>query len=183
VSRLILLNGPPGCGKSTLARRYVADHPLALCLDVDRIRAMVGRWQDDVHAAGLLARASALATARVHLEAGHDVVVPQLLDRAQFLEQLQELSAEVGAEFVEVALTDSKENSLRRYAERHRLASDSTASAGSGDPSGSEEEISALYDGVLAFLATRDAAIIVPVVDGGVEATYRDLVSRLDPTS
>jgi predicted kinase len=36
--RMILLNGPPSCGKSTLARRYAQEHPLSLNLDVDRIR-------------------------------------------------------------------------------------------------------------------------------------------------
>ncbi|MGH3461807.1 MAG: AAA family ATPase [Kribbellaceae bacterium] len=40
VPRLIVLNGPPGCGKSTIARRYAADHPLALALDVDTVRAL-----------------------------------------------------------------------------------------------------------------------------------------------
>jgi predicted kinase len=179
----MLLNGPPACGKSTLARRYVADHPLALCLDVDRLRAMVGRWQDDMHAAGLLARASALAAARVHLESGHDVVVPQLLAAAQFLEQLEELAGESGAEFRVIALTDSKENSLRRFAERHRLAADPSGPAGSDHSSSSDEELSALYDGVMTFLATRTAAIIVPVVDGGIEPTYRDLLSRLEMPS
>jgi adenylate kinase family enzyme len=29
MARLILLNGPPGCGKSTLAEFYVTHHPLA----------------------------------------------------------------------------------------------------------------------------------------------------------
>ena len=31
--RLIVLNGSPGIGKSTLARRYVEEHPLTLCLE------------------------------------------------------------------------------------------------------------------------------------------------------
>lgn len=43
------------CGKSTVARRYVADHPLALNLGVDLVRSLIGRWRDDPHAAGLLA--------------------------------------------------------------------------------------------------------------------------------
>jgi predicted kinase len=77
VPRLILLNGPPGCGKSTLARRYVEDHPLALNLDIDRIRDLLGRWPDHPHQAGLAARAIALAAARAHLRAGHDVMIPQ----------------------------------------------------------------------------------------------------------
>ena len=33
--RLLLIDGLPGSGKSTLAARYVADRPLALCLDID----------------------------------------------------------------------------------------------------------------------------------------------------
>lgn len=35
IGRLIQLDGPPGAGKTTLARRYLADHPLALVVDID----------------------------------------------------------------------------------------------------------------------------------------------------
>ncbi|HTI20015.1 MAG TPA: AAA family ATPase, partial [Kutzneria sp.] len=72
---LLLLNGPPGVGKSTVAARYVDDHPLALNLDIDVLRAQLGRWQDDLESAGLVARDLAVAMARTHLLAGHDVVV------------------------------------------------------------------------------------------------------------
>jgi predicted kinase len=58
--RLVLLNGPPGNGKSTVGRMFAADHPLALCLDIDQVRAMLGRWRDDATEAGLRARAIAL---------------------------------------------------------------------------------------------------------------------------
>jgi hypothetical protein len=102
--RMILLNGPPSCGKSTLARRYAQEHPLSLDLDVDRIRDLIGGWQDEPHAAGLLARAVALAAARTHLEAGHDVIIPQFLARAEFVEQIEQLAADVDAEFHEIVL-------------------------------------------------------------------------------
>ena len=46
IAILVLLNGPRASGKSTLAARYVHDHPLALNLDIDVIRGLLGRWID-----------------------------------------------------------------------------------------------------------------------------------------
>jgi predicted kinase len=43
---LILLNGPPSSGKSTLARRWVLGHPLALNLDIDVVRGLLGAWAE-----------------------------------------------------------------------------------------------------------------------------------------
>ncbi|WBB79083.1 hypothetical protein O7606_23320 [Micromonospora sp. WMMD882] len=103
-----MLNGPPACGKSTLARRYVEDHPLALDLDVDRIRDLIGGWRDHAGPAGLLARAVALAAARADLPNGHDVIVPQLLTRPGFIEQAERVAYEVGADFHEIVLMDSR---------------------------------------------------------------------------
>ena len=90
--RLLLINGLPGSGKSTLAARYVADRPLALCLDVDVVRGLLGAWQEHPHEAGLLARRLALAMARVALHEGRDVVVPQFLGRPQFIGELEALA-------------------------------------------------------------------------------------------
>jgi len=99
---------------------YAQDHPLALNLDIDRLRGLIGRWQENPGAAGLLARAAAIAAARVHLAAGHDVVIPQFVGRLEFLLQLEGVAVEAGAAFSEIVLLDSKENILLRFAERSR---------------------------------------------------------------
>jgi len=102
VPRLVLLNGPPASGKSTLARMFVDDHPLALDLDVDRLRDLVGGWRRHPERAGRLARAVVLAAARTHLGAGHDVVVPQFVGRLGFVEELADAATTAGAELVEM---------------------------------------------------------------------------------
>jgi hypothetical protein len=84
------------------------------------------------HIAGLLARAIAVAAAQIHLAAEHDVVIPQFLGRAEFLEQLKDLAHKAGADFIEIVLLDSRENALRRFC-RTRLSSQRSSSTGSRD--------------------------------------------------
>ncbi|SEB34116.1 Predicted kinase [Amycolatopsis tolypomycina] len=151
--KLILLNGPPGSGKSTLARRYADAHPPALALDIDHIRAMLGGWRSSPAEAGRLARDIALAAARTHLTAGHDVVVPQLLARPGFPERLEALASERGASFHEVVLLPGREVVRRRFAARGSSGIETVAPL-------TEPELNRAYDEVAAFAASRRARVL-----------------------
>lgn len=181
MARLIVLNGPPGIGKSTIARLYVDEHPLALNLDVDRLRDLIGGWRDHAHEAGLRARALALAAARTHLAAGLDVVVPQFVGRPDFLDQLQRLADEVGADFHEIVLLDGKEGALRRFADRSHAAADPDHLDAQEmlDRHGGAEQLAAMYERLLEIVAARPSAVVVPTVSGGVREAYRDVLSEL----
>jgi predicted kinase len=180
VPRLIVINGPPGCGKSTLARRYADEHSLALNLDIDRLRSSIGRWRDDLRTAGLLARVIALAAARVHLAAGHDVVIPQFLGRADFLDQLENLARDTGAAFCEIILLDSKDNALHRFAERGRQADGHARDAHEiAGHRGGVAELSAMYDRLICLIAARPGAVVIPTRNGQVEQAYQDVLSAL----
>jgi predicted kinase len=176
---LIVLNGPAGCGKSRLAQRFANDHPLTLNLDIDRLRGMLGAWRDEQHQAGLMARTMAIAIARIHLTGGQDVIVPQFLGRPDFLEQLERLAREVGAEFREVVLLDSKENALSRFYER-KMSVEPTARAAQElvhDPG--PAELARMYDRLMDTIATRPDVKVVQSVNGQIERAYSDFLTSL----
>jgi hypothetical protein len=99
VSRLIHVNGPPGIGKSTLARRSVEAHPGVLNCDIDVLRTFIGGWEDDFGGAGALIRPAALAMIAAYLANGRDVVLPQMLIDLTELARFESCATGVGALF------------------------------------------------------------------------------------
>jgi len=181
-ARLILLNGPPGIGKSTLAQRFVDEHPLALNLDLDSVRRMLGNWQDRPIDAGLLARAMTLEMARVHLSGGHDVVIPQYLGRPQFIEQAERVAGEVGVPFLEFVLMDGRDNAVHRFLDR---TTTSTAPAHveaalQMEKFGGRPALEAMYDRLLLVLSHRPNAQVIQSRDGEIDAAYAELRRRTD---
>lgn len=183
MQRLILLNGPPAAGKSTLARRYVADHPLAFCLDLDGFRRLIGCW--DVHPveSGLLARRMAAVMAAEHLLGGHDVIVPQYLGRSVYIDELEAVASRTASRFHEIVLLDSREAVLARF---HARADDPDlgthhaeallAIAGDGG-------LAEMHERLVALLADRPRAQVVTTTAGDVDGAYRSVLAALGDRS
>ncbi|WP_343908761.1 AAA family ATPase [Nocardioides aquiterrae] len=184
MSRLIHLNGPPGVGKSTLARRYVADHPGTLNCDVDVLRSLVGGWEADFVGAGALIRPAALAMIEAYLGTGQDVVLPQMLIRPTELARFEGAASAANAEFVERFVMDERDAVVARFHRRgdsdpapwHRQVREIVAGQG-GD-----EHLLRCHDALERLLAERPQAVAIVSRDGAVEATYRALLDSLAPS-
>ncbi|MGI8523331.1 MAG: AAA family ATPase [Nocardioides sp.] len=113
--RLIHLDGPPGVGKSTLARRYGADHPGVLVCEIDLVRTMVARWEDDPVDAGERIRTAALALIGAYLADGGDVVLPQLMANPVQVARFAATAEAAGATYHRLVLTAPIDEVVRRF--------------------------------------------------------------------
>jgi hypothetical protein len=167
---LVLLNGIPASGKSTLARAWCARSAsgLPVALDIDVLRGMVGGWRQRRLEAGLAARSMAIAAIRIHLLAGHDVVVPQYVRQPGFIEELAAAARQSSAAFLECVLLIDHASALDRFTTR------SAALHGRSDDEGElDEPMAAIEEGFTRFLQGRPHA--VPLGSNGPE-----LIDQLD---
>lgn len=128
--RLLLLNGLPGVGKSALAAAWSSRHPGTLNLDIDVVRTLISGAACDTAEP---ARALGLVMATEHLRAGHDVVVPQLVARADQVPRFGAAAAAAGARLAHVlveAPDDAVAERVRAHAAPHRRGLDEAELAG-----------------------------------------------------
>jgi predicted kinase len=174
--RLIHLNGPPGVGKSTLARRYVEDHPGTLLCDIDGLRTLIGGWQHDEGAAGR-ARIVGLAMASAYLRTGRDVIVPQLVARQDQLSRFVAAAQDAGAEHIHVMLMADPDTVVRRFRDRAAAADDEWTAFGTSQWDGLGGD-----DAVRDWTARLEAMPAVRVISTDPGPTYAELIAVLSQT-
>jgi hypothetical protein len=181
--RLIHLNGPSRVGKSTLAHRYVNEHPGTLALDLDVLAGLIGGWRQDFSAALELARGHGREVARRHLRAGYDVILPQLVtthDRDPD-PAFEETAIAADATYIEVALLVDDEEHV------HRLRSKQPTNEVEARIQGAlEDPDSDLVDRIRQhldeYLAKRPRTIRIDTTGLGEDASYQRLLDALDAT-
>lgn len=179
MTRLIHLNGPPGIGKSTIARRYVADHPGVLNCDIDLLRTSIGGWDADFEMAGRLIRPAALALIEAYLANGHDVLMPQMIVKPDELARFEACAARAGAAFVERFLMDSAPASVDRFHRRGQTDPWNDLVRAVVARKGGDEALATFHAELLRLLDDRPDAVAIASVEGDVDLTYRMVVDSL----
>lgn len=170
------LNGVPGVGKSTLARRWAEQHPGTLLLDIDALRTWVGGWRDDFAATGALIRPIALAMVTAAAAQGQDVVLPQLIARPEELARFRDAAEAGGAVWAEVILQAPIDQARRRLRDR---ATDEPWLAAVRDLVEADLHRLDECDERLAELAATTPGAILLDVGGEVAPAYDALVAGL----
>lgn len=168
---LVLLNGAPGCGKSTVAT-LLARRAAAVAVDPDDLRA--------AGADAASARARALSSIAAQLAGGRTVVVPQLVARVDQLERFELVARGTGAGFVHVLLVDAGGDPVARA--RRATAGDAHAARADLD----DDLLRSYLAGLDEVRAARPGTLVVASAEGEPEAT-RDavvlaLAEVLEPT-
>lgn len=177
---LIHLNGPSGVGKSTIGARFVDDHYGVLDLDIDKVVALIGGWQQDFFEALAPARRLAVAMAETHLRAGYDVVMPQLVTDPSEAERFEAAAGRADAAYVELALIAAPVVQIRRFRAKASCTVLNEQIARSVDSKGGNALLERIHRHFTEYVAQRPNARHISTDELDLDATYTAVLGALD---
>ena len=138
----------------------------------------MGKWETHAESKHL-ARTLAVAMVGVHLSAGYDVVVPQLVAHVEFIEALEATAGEAEAAFDEILLLATRDETLKRF----RLRGVEMGAAGVAHPQDAvahdSQSIAAIEEELQSVARGRPRTQFIHTGTGQEDAAYARLCALL----
>lgn len=172
MSKLILLNGFAGVGKSTIAKMYATDKALTMSIEADKIMDMFGDWRNNQVEAVNLRLRHVVVMIKTHLETGHDVIIPYLVRDESEVQIFADLAKESGSTFYEILLFATRDEAVARLLERGRWGEEGSKILTENDI----PTMKSLYDLMMFKTDKRPNTIKVEVEKDDISGTYQRLL-------
>ncbi|MBY0538437.1 AAA family ATPase [Patescibacteria group bacterium] len=166
--KLIILYGFAASGKTTLAKMYIADNPLALNIEGDQIISMIGNWRSSETEARAIVLEYTQKLAEEHLKKGFDVIIPYLLTNTEDAELLREIAKHTDANFFEIYITLDRNEAIDRLLKRGVWGEEGSEQLTEADL----PEIEELYAKMESSMGSLTAVKFLSVIQNDIDGTY-----------
>lgn len=117
--KLIIVNGSPAAGKTTVAKRLHEDLPFSLLVDMDSWRKLINQWAKHRRKTLELAYVFMLGAVDAYLRSGHSVIVDKaILTSDKTIDCLRATGEKHEADIYEIILTANKKTIVNRANKR-----------------------------------------------------------------
>lgn len=174
-TKVILLNGFAGSGKSTIARKYVDAHPLSMVIESDELIVNIGGWLAHEDQAWPLVFSLTKSMISTALALGHDIILPYLVRDADRAAEIEEIARTSGATFYEFYLSVPKDRAIQKLLDRGIWGEP-------GAPPITNDDIpliNEIYDLMDGQLQKRPKQIHIEIEEGSPEATYQKILDYI----
>ncbi len=129
----------------------------------------------------MLSKRMAMEMARINLQAGNEVIIPQILQTTELADSFKQLAQDCAADYYEVLLDVSKNESIKRFIERSKSQGYPTGFREGAiiATSGREAKLVEMHDSMTVVTNNRPHIIRIQPILGDVDSTYSMLLQEL----
>lgn len=174
-AKLILITGFNASGKTTIAKKYIADHSLAMSIEADTLVDNIGNWANYREEVRRLTFTLTTAMIRAYLPSGHDVILPYIISDFKEIQIFESIARDCDADYYEVVLYNEKADAITRLLKRGRWGSVTSPRITDKDLSIIEKD----FANMETILKQRPNMIRLTIKDNDPDTTYRQLLQAI----
>jgi len=173
--KIILLTGFAAAGKSTIAKKYIANHSMAMAIEADNLVDNIGDWINHREEIRYITFELTKAMLRTYLPFRHDAILPYVITDATEAEAFEEIARQCDADYYEFALQNDHDAAVARLLERGTWGESTSPPLTNKDLPIIED----LYSKVEAAIALRPNLVRIDLHGQNPDDTYAKIIDNL----